>query len=66
MALFLVTFVRKDPVRILWFKVKTESISLSSLSPDPAVVVLPVLLSLPNHAAAHSGEGQSKQAAEAD
>lgn len=65
MALFLVTFVRKDPVRILWFKVKTESIS-PSLSPDPAVVVLPVLLSLPNHAAAHSGEGQSKQAAEAD
>lgn len=65
MALFLVTFVRKDPVCILWFKVKTESIS-PSLSPDPAVVVLPVLLSLPNHAAAHSGEGQSKQAAEAD
>lgn len=61
MALFLVTFGRKNPMCILWLKVKTESISLPSPSPNPAAVESAVLLSQFKRAAAYSGEGQNKQ-----
>lgn len=64
MALFLVTFVRKNAVCILSLKVKTESISLPS--PNAAAVELAVMLPQPKHAAAHSGEGQNKQASGED
>lgn len=62
MALFLVTFGRKNPMCILWLQVKTESISLPSTSPNPAAVESAVLLSQLKRAAAYSGEGQNKLA----
>lgn len=58
MALFLVTFGRKNPMCNLWLKVKTESISFPS--PNPAAVESAVLLSQLKRAAAYSGEGQNK------